>query len=765
MPALIQDGQHDLLMSILNTSSNQITVFEAVRDADRQIIDFRYILQNETNRRAFGRSDEQVIGKTLLNLFPHVQTMGFFERYRAVVETGEPVRYTEYIDADGVRGWYSVIAARHNDGMLLRLENVTARREAEDALQHQRDILQQVIDNTQAGLLLARPERNETGKIIDFRYVFTNKFNAQLTGYAVADMNGELISTLFPNWQADDLFAWYVAVVETGQSREHTFFYDRFEIRGWFDGIFTRVDGCILYSYNSVTKLKESELRIQQQRNLLQNIIDNGKAGMTLFDIVRNQAGQIIDFQYVFTNSVNAANTNLDVAQMTGHLLLDLLPNIASTDWYAKLVKTAETGEPASFLFPYQSEGISGWFDTLFVKLGNQVLFTDLNVTALKEAELRQEQQTDLLEQVMNAVPTAIVVHETIRNQQGQVADFRVIKLNQVAAEWLQNPIEKITNSRLLRHLPAISGNYLFTHYQNVIETGIPVRFDYTINNRYYDFAVLRFGDGLIVTATDVTTARLYQEQLEISNTELARSNENLRSFTYIASHDLQEPLRKVQSFGDILRDQFADQLGEQGSDLIRRMQASASRMSLLINDLLTYSRLGTNSVESRPFALDTVLDDLLENDLWAAIRERKATISYADLPTMTADRSQIRQLFQNLLSNAIKFQPEGNKPMVTVSSRSLSRAELPTGLTVGPSSQFYEISVSDNGIGFDKKYIDQIFNVFQRLHSKAKFGGSGIGLAICRKVVENHGGAITARSLPDQSGATFFVYLPQNYE
>ncbi len=248
-------------------------------------------------------------------------------------------------------------------------------------------------------------------------------------------------------------------------------------------------------------------------------------------------------------------------------------------------------------------------------------------------------------------------------------------------------------------------------------------------------------------------------EELTESNNLLLRSNDNLQQFAYIASHDLQEPLRKIQAFSDLLKSQYAGQLGE-GVGHLERMQVAAGRMSTLIKDLLTYSRISTQPDTTTTVPLTGVVDAAVA-DLDLMIEETAAVVTVDPLPTIQGDSQQLGQLFQNLLSNALKFRRPDSSPHVRVRTQAVSAHDLPSAIR--PARQalvYHRIDVSDNGIGFDEKYVDRIFQVFQRLHGRAEFTGTGIGLAICEKVAANHGGAITATSQPGQ-GATFSVYLP----
>lgn len=237
-------------------------------------------------------------------------------------------------------------------------------------------------------------------------------------------------------------------------------------------------------------------------------------------------------------------------------------------------------------------------------------------------------------------------------------------------------------------------------------------------------------------------------ERRRSAEIELQRSNQELQDFAYAASHDLQEPLRKIQAFGDILENEFSDQLGE-GAEYLSRMHAAAGRMSKLIEDLLAFSRVTTKQPEPSKIDLNDILDDVI-SDLENRIKTTNGTVHVDELPVVLADPTHMRQLFQNLIGNALKFHREGVDPEVKVSC-STSKSD----------DSMYEIIISDNGIGFDKKYAERIFGVFQRLHGRDSYEGTGIGLAICRKIVTRYGGTITAEGMSEK-GTTFTINLPK---
>jgi signal transduction histidine kinase len=234
-------------------------------------------------------------------------------------------------------------------------------------------------------------------------------------------------------------------------------------------------------------------------------------------------------------------------------------------------------------------------------------------------------------------------------------------------------------------------------------------------------------------------------ETLERRAGELARSNEELERFASIASHDLQEPLRKVQTFAEQLKRKEGTSLSESGRDYVDRMGSAASRMQDLIQDLLAFSRITTRARPVEAVDLTEIAHDALA-DLDAVIEETHAAVELGELPTVAADAPQMRQLLQNLLSNALKFRREGVRPTVRIEGH--ARAGVA------------EITVADNGIGFEPRYASRIFRVFERLNGRDAYPGTGIGLALCRRIAERHGGGITAAGTPGK-GATFTVTLP----
>lgn len=279
--------------------------------------------------------------------------------------------------------------------------------------------------------------------------------------------------------------------------------------------------------------------------------------------------------------------------------------------------------------------------------------------------------------------------------------------------------------------------------------------------------SILRDHDlAAVVVAKDISQRIEDERQLRAYSRKLEQSNRELQDFAYVASHDLQEPLRKVQAFGDRLSRKYGDKLGEEGNDYIRRMRDASKRMQTLINDLLTFSRVTTKAQPFQHVDISTIANEVV-SDLEVRIDETQGRVEIGELPSIDADPVQMRQLMQNLIGNALKFHRPEEKPLIRVYSN--DTMQFNTGSfsfngeqmqTQGVGDRHCQIIVQDNGIGFDEKYLDRIFTVFQRLHGRTEYEGSGVGLAVCRKIVERHGGSITAESKPGE-GAKFVISLP----
>jgi PAS domain S-box-containing protein len=264
---------------------------------------------------------------------------------------------------------------------------------------------------------------------------------------------------------------------------------------------------------------------------------------------------------------------------------------------------------------------------------------------------------------------------------------------------------------------------------------------------------------GFLKVTRDLTSQKNAEDMLKEKNKALEKMNQELTSFAYVASHDLQEPLRKIQTFASRIMETEKDKFSERSIEYFTRMQGAANRMQTLIQDLLTYSRTtsGENKVES--INLNELLE-LVKTDLETLIHEKNGTIIAQQLPVIMGVKFQCQQLFMNLIGNALKFSKADTPPKVEIRHRIVKGADI-TKHKADPGKNYHQLVFLDNGIGFESEYNEKIFEVFQRLHGKAEYSGTGIGLSICKKIVENHKGFIDASGVLDK-GTTFNIYIPQ---
>ncbi|GAB3491342.1 hypothetical protein GCM10027341_04190 [Spirosoma knui] len=494
--------------------------------------------------------------------------------------------------------------------------------------------------------------------------------------------------------------------------------------------------------------------------------------------------------------------------QLIGKTLLDALPELSGQGFDQLLRQVIDTGTA------YTANEVAV---NIIRKKGPETIYVDLTYQPWREADQHVSGvlvvATDVTAQVLSR--KEIEASEAKLRSLVESAPFpigvyvgkeMVIQLANQSIIDVWGKGNDVIGKRYADVLPELASQHIYTQLDQVYMTGIPFHAhnqrvdlvtDGVLQPYYfkYSFTPLYDADGRIYgvmnTAADVTDLMLARQKLEESeirlrslsteldaqvqqrtqelaatneelreaNVLLVRSNHNLEQFAYIASHDLQEPLRKIQQFGDLLQTRYGHQLDE-GTPYLERMQTAASRMSMLIRDLLNFSRISTGQEVDTRVALDLVVNAVLA-DLELTIQETGTVIHIESLPTVPGDASQLGQLFQNLLSNAIKFRRPDVAPIIRITTQVVAVSALPSHVKPTRAAALYtRIDVIDNGIGFDEKYLDRIFQVFQRLHGKGQYAGTGIGLAVCEKVATNHGGAITASSQPGQ-GATFSVYLP----
>lgn len=492
-----------------------------------------------------------------------------------------------------------------------------------------------------------------------------------------------------------------------------------------------------------VTERKQAETALQESQQKFSILFDKAPFAAALSKMPE---GQLININEEFERMFGFSRQ-----EAIGKTALELGVNPDETERANLLALIREHGSARNIearLYTRAGERRVFLLNVDIVRLGEEeyALQTAQDITESKRAEqsLRESEQrfhslADSMPQlVWTALPNGTVDYYNQRYR--EYSEIRQVR--GAAWEWspVLHPDDVDTTIQAWEHAVATGESYQTEHrvriadgsYRWHLSRGIPALDE---NGR----VVRWFG-----TATDIHEWKLAEEKLKEYAARLERSNRELEQFAFMASHDLQEPLRKIQVFGDLLADR-AVTLEDHERDYLERMRSAAGRMREMVNGLLQLSRVNT---QSQPFAEVDLSQVTVEarSDLAVQIRDSGGKVIINPLPTVTGDAPQLRQLMQNLIGNALKYRQPGVPPRVKVYAV--------------PAASAVKIFVEDNGIGFEQVDAERIFQPFVRLVGRSQYEGSGMGLAICRKIIERHGGEITARSVPDQ-GTTFVITLP----
>ncbi len=491
---------------------------------------------------------------------------------------------------------------------------------------------------------------------------------------------------------------------------------------------------------------------------ILNRILRNTQEGTILLKSILDEKGRVTDFEYLLINTAALNILNKKEEEVVGHRMLELFPGVKPAGLFQQYVKVVETGENIQEETFYDFDGLNVWFRIKVSKVQDGLLINFTDISDLKHALLENKRSQKLYSILIKCLPG---VEMALIDRDSKLIICEGSPLKAIIGD------QKVEKGQDLHHIVHKEEADLLLPLVKAAFKGDSQRRELEWEDKLFrlSFVPIREEWGsishVLVLSEDISIFRNSQNDLRNKIYALESANESLEQFAYVASHDLQEPLRKIRAFGDRLSTKYAEQLEGSGKDYIERMQNAAARMQVLINDLLKYSRVGRFKEPFQAINLAELIRDIT-NDLETTIADTEAKIVIKELPVLEAEPLQLRQLFQNLISNALKFRQPEVSPEVIVQCEEPSAAELEELANYQSTRNYYKIVVTDNGIGFDEKYLDRIFNIFQRLHGRSEYKGTGIGLAICRKIAENHGGTISANSTPGK-GSSFYVILPEH--
>lgn len=647
-----------------------------------------------------------------------------------------------------------------------------------DGTRYDKQIFTEFYDVQPQAIVWMRPIRDEqSGLVTDFEYTYANDEGLKylnLKREQLAGLNLTNSPTLTDQLRKD-VFEEMLGIYETGRKSETTVYnaalnkYARVLRARLRDGVLSVVQDItkeklvIRQLEEHARQLEEQTTQLSEQKTLLDNILTNSSNGISVSQVFRDESGKVVDALTIMANDAAVRYIGLPRDIYLSKRATEIEPAVMVSPYYQACIKTLETGEP--FVMQYQMESTGKWLELTVSRLDyNHLIQIFTDITPMKEVQMELEKAAAVLQTVFNSAQTGMFTFEPVHNEEGKVIDFRFIMVNSTVAAYLNKDAGALKGELGSKWFPGYFDDGIFDMYRNSFEGGEPqrkeVHYNFGGEDKYLDLQSIRIDHQLLVTMTDYTSLRKSQMKLEQTINALERSNTNLEDFAYAASHDMKEPLRKILTFLDRLKNALGPRLEENETRLFDRIEISAQRMQLLVDDLLEFSHVSEQTQLQESVNLNDKVQKVL-SDLELLLEEKKAQVIVHPLPTVEGNRRQMQQLFQNLISNALKYSKPDVAPVITITSRDVKGSEVTAPIPVAYTDRsFHLIAVSDNGIGFEQQYAEQIFKMFQRLHGKAEYSGTGVGLSIARKVVENHQGYIWAEGEPGK-GATFSILLP----
>ncbi|ANE51273.1 sensor histidine kinase [Flavisolibacter tropicus] len=609
-------------------------------------------------------------------------------------------------------------------------------------------------------------EVQEPHTIIDFEVGYVNKEAADTFNIRKEQLLSQQIfnnvykdSTLKASW-----FNLLAQVYETGGKAEKRYYDPSTEHH--YNLLCTRVGKGILTMARDITREVQSKKEKEQQAGFIASMLNATINGLFALEAVRDEEGEIIDFRFLKLNETFARIIGKKEEDVIGKSYSAMLPLAKANGLFELKCQVIETGETIIKEAFYEGDDINKWYLIAITKLGeNGIVEMVTDITEMKRAKEEVERLAKRFEAVISTSHSGIQTFKPVYDEQGEIVDFRMCIVNQTIGTYIGQAAESLSGQLASTYFPAYKTNGLFEIYKDCYENGTCSQFDFHYEDGYdvyFNLQVAKIDDEILVSLTDHTALQHAQRELEASIADLKRSNASLEQFAHAASHDLQEPLRKIMLYAEKFEERYGDTLNDEAFGFIERIKTSGKRMRRLIQDLLIFAEVGgANRDAFEEVDLNQLIGEVL-NDLEVAISERDAVIWLEGLGKIKGDSLHLQQLFQNLLSNSLKYSRPDVRPHITIVSKAVVGKD--TGFVLAPQESekpFWLIELKDNGQGFTQEQATQIFKIFQRLpQHRTEYAGTGIGLAIVQRVVENHCGYIRAEGIPDE-GATFKILLP----
>jgi PAS domain S-box-containing protein len=623
-------------------------------------------------------------------------------------------------------------------GLVCHSTDITKRKNAEIELKRQHDLVQNILKHIPMGVAV--------NEIDSGKQILLNKEFSKAYGWPESDLTD--VATLFekvypkPDYR-NEIWKRVTADMESGDM----------EKMQWTEIKVTTKEGKTKYIDAKNIPLIEQDLMISTVTDVTEKVLNKKEIKRALVE-KQNILESISDSFYAVDRDLNFTFVNKSALKLLGKETLDELigkhlftefPELEKTVFKDYLLEVIKSNKPARFEFYY--EPYQAWFEENIYpsKEGFSFYFKDITKRKLisKALEEAYEKESEILDSISDAF---LAVDR----------DFNFTYFNQKAEKLLQIKKEDAIGGNKWDLFSYAKGTIAEEEYNKALKNNETRTFDFYNEplNKWFNIRSYPSKAGLSIYFRDISQEKQTQQKLEELNAELKQytqkleqSNKNLEQFAYIASHDLQEPLRMVSSFMTQLQKKYEDQLDDKAQTYINFAVDGTHRMRQIIVDLLEYSRAGTQKEELQKLDLNDEIAEVLSL-FHSSISKKNIDLEIDELPVINYSRTAIRQLLHNLIGNAIKYSNVDKRPKIEVK--------------VMEDKDKYQFKINDNGIGFDPKYKEKIFEIFQRLHSKSQYSGTGLGLAICKKIVEKYGGSIWVESQVG-IGSTFYFTIPKN--
>jgi PAS domain S-box-containing protein len=748
--------------------------------------DYLLEMANEAAFKLWGKGPE-MIGKPILHGLPELEGQGVIERFDQVRTSGQPyfaneVPITSFVDGKEEQHYFNLVyqpyygeESRQPTGVFTISYDVTEQVKARQKAQESEEKYHGLFESMEQAFCIIEVLFDTNKQAQDYRFLETNPVFEKQTGLkdAVGKTARELVPDLESHW-----VEFYGKVAITGKSLS---FHDEskamnrwFEVNAFKIGSSNSSKVAILFS--DITERKQVEEAIKQSESNLRNTILQAPVAI---GILKGPS-----FVVEIANDAMYELWGRSKEELQGKSIFVGLPEVKDQGYEELLTGVYTTAER------FSAQGIpvtlprNGRVETVYINLLYEafreadgrvsgVIAVATDVTDQVVARMKVEESNKDFQFVTDFMPQMIWVtrpdgYHYYYNKQWY--DFTGLTYGETEGEgWngVFHPDDQQRAWQLWRHSLATGEPYEIEYrcrrydgqYRWVLGRALPLKDESGTILKWFGTCT-DIHDQKIEAQLLEEKVKERTEELQKANQELKRSNKNLEEFAYAASHDLKEPTRKIHVFAERLKDSLGDRLQESEKQYFQRMELASKRMSTLIDDLLTYSEVSQKATLEQEVDLNFIIDCVL-SDLDLEIEQKRATIQVSKLFHMTGHRRQLQQAFQNLISNALKYSKPEVAPVISITCGKIKGSD--TGLhftTEQQAKEFYQVMVKDNGIGFEQEDAERIFNVFTRLHGMAEYKGTGVGLSIVRKVIENHHGYIWAESQPSE-GATFKILLP----